>query len=534
MPDKKTLKSEFSAADNARLNILKRARICARLTHPDMLPELNVTADMKLKSSFQSLGSDGLSNVTSKITTSIFHPPWFRFKPSAKVIVAVNNGNLGRDVFDEFGKKLHDRELQIQSQFEKTKLNTKFRTTFEHTLGVGNSLTLSGGENGDYWYKNFRLDHFVQKRANDGTILWGITMEMKDPMELSDRDISEAGLGSREELEKKEGEDRNQELYTKWIRQSDGRWLIQQEMNEKIIRWSLEKVNPYFALGYIEMTGEDWSRGFVEGLLGDLLAFDTHMRSLLDWGVNASKITPVIDDAESGGMTPEDLGKVSGEVIYGMVRDGNVRGVAFLATKMQGEIRVVAEIAANLEDRLSKQFLLEIQGQRDAERVTATEIIRDARQLEGALGAIYSEVASEIQRPLLDRMMYQMERDRLLEPLPEGFDDAVDIEILTGLSALGRQKELEKLGSAVQMLSVFPEAMAELSTPRIAATVFQAHDLDIQKYSKTKEEKLAAAEAAEAQQLRLLAAEQAIKTGGAVIEEGAKQQAAAAAAQPAA
>ncbi len=532
MPARKTLKSQFADADAARINILERARICARLTHPDMLPQLNTTPDMTLESSFQSLGSDGLSNVTSKITTAIFHPPWFRFKPSAKVIVAANNGILSRDVFDAFGKRLHDRELQIQSQFEKTKLNTKFRTSFEHTLGVGNSLTLSGGEDGDYWYKNFRMDHYVQKRGGNGNILWGITKEMKDPMELSDEDISKAGLGSRQELEKKEGEQRNQELYTKWIRESDGKWLIQQEMNDKIIRWSIEPVNPYLALGYIEMAGEDWSRGFVEGLLGDLLSFDTHMRSLLDWGVNASKITPVIDDANSGGMVPKDLTRASGVVVEGRVIDGDVQGVAFLATKMQGEIRVVAEIAANLENRLSKQFLLEIQGQRDAERVTATEIIRDARQLEGALGAIYSEV-SEGQRQLLDRMMYQMERDGLLEPLPEGFEEAVDVEILTGLSALGRQKELEKLASAVQMLSVFPEAMAELSTPRIAATVFQAHDLNIQKYNKTEEEKLAAAEAAEAQQLRLAAGQQAIETAGAVVEEGAKQQAAAAAAQPA-
>ena len=391
-----------------------------------------------------------------------------------------------------------------------------------------------GGEDGDYWYKNFRFDHFVQKRGSGSKVLWGITMEMKDPMELSDEDISRAGLGSREELEKKEGENRNTELYTKWIRQSDGRWLIQQEMNDKIIRWSLEKVNPYLTLGYIEMTGEDYSRGFVEGLESDLLSYDTNIKSLLDWGVNASKITPVVDNAESGGMTATDLSKPSGEVIYGTVRDGNVKGVGFLATKMQGEIRVVAEIAATLEARLGKQFLLETEAQRDAERVTATEVMRVARQLEGALGAIYAEIASEIQRPLLDRMMYQMERDKLLEPLPEGFEEAVDVEILTGLSALGRQQELERLISVVQLLSALPEAMADLSPKRMAAVAFQAHSLDIDKYSKTEDEKLAGAEAAEAQQLRLAAGEQAIKTGGKVIEEGAKQQAAAAAAQPAA
>ncbi len=522
-----TITAQFKAADTARAGVMRRARNAARLTHATMLPEEGTTQDEELARSFQGLGADGLSNLVSKLLIAIFPPnmPWFRFKPSVSIRT---DPRITKEGMLKFEAYLYARELLILSQFDATKVRTKFRTTFEHTLGVGNSLTLLGGEFGDYWYKNFRLDNFVQKRGGDGEILWGITLEMKDPMELTDEDFERAKL-KRKDFQDKLDPERAVKLYTRWARESMGKkspWLIEQEINGQIIRTSEEPVNPYLALGYIELTGENWSRGFVEEKMGDLRSFDTSYKSILDWMAAASKLTLVLDPATAGEMTAKDLTLPSGRVINGAVVDGIVRGVAFLQTKMTADMSLVGTFADGIERRLGKQFLLETEAQRQAERVTATEVNRVARQLEGALGGIYSEIASEIQRPLLDRMTYQMERDGLMLPVPKGLEDAVDIEILTGLEAMGRQVELQKLASAFQMLSVSPEMLARISPERMMEAVFRGHNLDMAQYVKTEEEMQEERERQQQDAIQAVAAEQGIKTAGAVIEEGAKQQAA--------
>jgi len=528
MSDKKTLKSEFAAADAAREPFMKRARNAARLTHPTMLPEVSTTQADVLASSYQGIGQDGLSNIVNKVVLTIFpsNSPWFQFKPSARARLLPY---WTPKTLNDFVKELHDRQQLIESQFNSTKYRVKFRTAFEHTLGLGNSLTLCGGEDGDYWFQNFRLDHFVQKRSSGGDVLWGITKEMKDPMELSSEDISRAELPSREELERKEGKDRNQELYTKWIRQSDGKWLIQQEMNDKIIRWSIEPVNPYLPLGYIELSGEDWSRGFVEEKMPWLRTFDTHHRSLLDWGVAISKLILILDAMNAGGITAKDLAGPSGQILIGSVRDGIAQGVAFLTSKMSADISVLAKMTDNIGQLLGKQFLLHTEAQRHAERVTATEVMQVASQLEGALGPIYAEIASEIQPPLLKRMMYQMERDKLLTPLPKEIDEMIDIDVLTGLEALEQQRKLENGLAALQVLRSMPELLARLSPERALTFILQGFSLNETRLTRTEEELEAEVRARLGEQIQLAAGQQAAKTAGAVIEEGAKQQAATAA-----
>lgn len=526
MAETKTLKAQFAAADGERSSFLVRARECARLTHPSILPPINTTQANALPSSYQGLAGDGLSNVVSKLMFTVFQPPWYRFRASAKMR---SDPGITKADIEEFKTWLYARELLIQAQFETTKLNTKFRTSFEHTLAVGNSTTLCGGEDGDYWYQNFRLDNYIQKLSSGGKLLWGITREQKDPMELSDEDISRASLGSKEELERKEGAERNQELYTKWIQQSDDRWLIQQEMNDRIVRSSLEPVNPYLTLGYVQLSGEDWARGFVEEKLPWLRTFDTHHRSLLDWGTAISKLLLFLDPSLSGGVTPTDLKGPSGQIILGRVKDGIAQGVAFLTSKMSADVSVLRQMTFDIGSLLGKQFLLETEAQRQAERVTATEVMRVARQLEGALGAIYAEIASDIQRPLLDRMIYQMERDRRLPPIPERLKDAVDVEILTGLEALGRQVELEKVVGALQLISTMPAIMDRISPERLMKVIFRGYNIDMEQLAKTAEEMEEEEIARQAREFQAAAAQQAIETTGKVVE-----QEAAAAAQPAA
>ena len=77
-----------------------------------------------------------------------------------------------------------------------------------------------------------------------------------------------------------------------------------------------------------------------------------------------------------------------------------------------------------------------------------------AQELEAALGGVYSVQASEMQLPMVRRLMYQMEKSKKLRTMPKG---VVRPTIVAGLEALGRGHDLNKLdlfvGGANQALT---------------------------------------------------------------------------------
>ena len=94
--------------------------------------------------------------------------------------------------------------------------------------------------------------------------------------------------------------------------------------------------------------------------------------------------------------------------------------------------------------------------QRNNDRVTATEINYVSKELDDSLGGLYSLLSQELQLPLIHRLMYQMERKRALPTLPK---DSVRPKIVTGLEALGRSSDLQRLNTFVQQLQPFADQL---------------------------------------------------------------------------
>ena len=518
-----SLKSEFLTADAARANILEKQRECSVYTIATILPPEALSPQEEILRSYQSLGADGLSNLVSKLVIALFSPsvPWFRFKPSAKL---KNDTAVSPEDIEAFDDRLYARELLIQSQLDSTNYRVKMRTALESLVGIGNSLT----QMTDNWkFKNFRQDHWVQRRGTDGELLWLITLEKVDPVTLSDEMLTQAGLG-RAELEAKEGNDRLQELYTKCERRANSdHWFIHQELNEKQVgQESEEAVSPYIAVGYIEVPGEDYSRGFIEERLADLRSLNGLTKAMLDGAVAAALVYVVVDEAK--GLKPRDLGKPTGTILTGRVENGVVQGVGFVKSDKQADFNVAHLLAATIEKRLGKQMLLESTLQPTGERVTATQVMRIARELEGALGGVYAQIATELQLPLLLRTIYQMEAQNLLPAIPAALKDSIEIQILTGLEALGRQLDLEKLTAALQIVGQIPGAVDRIS-PDVIESIFQGLNLDTAKFLKTDEEMAAEREAAMEAQTRQVAREKLVETVGNIVENAATKEAAPAA-----
>jgi len=97
---------------------------------------------------------------------------------------------------------------------------------------------------------------------------------------------------------------------------------------------------------------------------------------------------------------------------------------------------------------------------RNAERVTAEEIRMLSQELETAIGGLYSLLSTELQLPMIKRLMRVMNKDKRLPKLE---DKLVNPVIITGVEALGRGNDLQKLdlflAGATQVVG--PQAIAE-------------------------------------------------------------------------
>ena len=104
-------------------------------------------------------------------------------------------------------------------------------------------------------------------------------------------------------------------------------------------------------------------------------------------------------------------------------------------------------------------FLLNSAVQRNAERVTAEEVRYMAQELETALGGVYSILSQEFQLPLVKLLLARLERTGKMPKMPK---DAVKPQIVTGIEALGRGQDLNKLSQFLQMLQPLgPQIIAQ-------------------------------------------------------------------------
>ena len=87
-------------------------------------------------------------------------------------------------------------------------------------------------------------------------------------------------------------------------------------------------------------------------------------------------------------------------------------------------------------------FLLNASVQRQAERVTATEVQLIANELNDALGGVYGILTTEFQLPYINSKLAMLREQKLLPNLPK---ELVKTKIIVGMEALGRATDRIKI-----------------------------------------------------------------------------------------
>lgn len=506
-----TLKGRYQNLVILRAPFLFRARQCAKLTIPTLVPPEGATGSTVYPTPFQSLGARGLNNLASKLLLTLLPPnsPFFRLTIDDFALEQITQKEGMRAEIEE---ALGSIERSVANEIETSAIRTAGFEGLKHLLAAGNVLLYLAPQGG---MRVFPLSRYVAKRDPMGNLLETITQEVISYMELPE-DVRQL-VGPKSDGNARDAED-ILEVYTQVLRSETG-WTVKQEINGQIIESSrgtypMNK-SPWMALRYFAVDNEDYGRGFVEEYLGDLLSLEGLTKAIVKGSAAAAKVLFLV--RPNGSTKKSTLTKAES----GAVEDGNADDVSVLQMDKFNDFRVALETINGITERLSFAFLLNTAIQRNGERVTAEEIRFMANELESGLGGAYATLSQEFQLPLVRRVIHNMERQKRLPVLPEGL---VKPAIITGVDAIGRGNDRTRLDRFLSALvPLGPEVIQTyLNIDDLIKRFGVSEGIDMKGLVRSKEEIDQSTQDAQMQQMMQQGIGPAINAAGGMMKEGMK------------
>ena len=442
------LSSMYNALLGERETYLQRARECAKLTIPMLAPPEGATGTTSYFTPFQSVGARGVNNLASKLLLTLLPPnsPFFRLTIDDFDIEELVGPDQRGPVEEGFAKI----ERAAMTEIESSAYRVPVFEALKHLIVTGNCLLYLPDSGG---MRVFHLDRYVVKRDPMGNLLYLITKESLSPKTLTPEAREVLGLPSPDELNP-ESSDKPYHLYT-YVCDKGKYWHIHQEVNRIPIPDSYGKFpkdkNPFIPLRFSRVDGESYGRGLVEEYLGDLRSLEALTAAIVEGSAAAAKVLFLV---RPNGTTRINVlaNSPSGAIVQGDAND-----VSTLQLDKYNDFRIALETITQIRDRLSFAFLLNSSVQRNAERVTAEEVRFMAQELESALGGVYSVLSQEFQVPLVNLLLQKMVKDKKIPKFPK---DKIKPQIVTGIEALGRGQDLNRLAQFLEYLAPLgPEAI---------------------------------------------------------------------------
>ena len=318
----------------------------------------------------------------------------------------------------------------------------------KHLIVGGNALLFVDPEGG---MKCYHLHNYVVRRDGRGEPMEIILKEYVSEFDIPERTLielrSKCGEEQGQQSESRGKEEEEHVLYTHLIRERE-RWTIRQEIKGITVDGS-EGTYPLDAMPWIPMrllsvSGSDYGRSYVEEYYGDIVSLDGLSKALLEGTAAAARVIFLLSPNSTTRETDIAEAPNLGIVI------GNKADIEALQVNKYADFRVARETCLGIEQRLEHAFILNSVIQRNAERVTAEEIRQMIEDLETALGGVYSLLAIEFQLPYITCRLKQFSKKGRIPQLPKSLVKPI---IITGVEALGRGNDLEKLNTMITIMT---------------------------------------------------------------------------------
>jgi hypothetical protein len=442
-------KERYEALTKNREQFLQRARHNAMLTIPSLMPLAGHDGKAHLIEPYQSLGAEGATSLSSRITLALIPAG----RPHLRLdIPPLQLMEMGGEVAPEIQQNLAKGEKLIQAAVEAANWRADTLAVMQQLVVVG-SVTEEMME--DDTIRVHRLDNFVWRRDYRGRMLECIIREFWDRNALPDGVAAAAGQNTS--LEAKDVDD--VEVYAVIrLMDSDKDGLFYEVHKETAEGAQVEPKKQfkmdelrYLFLRWSKTPGEDYGRAKIEEVIGDLRSLDSLSKQSLEQGaMGAKNFTMVRPGATANGLKNRLSRINNGDIVL-----GDPESVELKSFASQGGYQITSDQIEKLEARLARAFLLQSgAAQRNAERVTATEIERDIQELEATLGGVFSALSLEM---LEKRTALLIEDMKARGEFPDAAKEDLQTTILTGLEALSRERDVGRGVQAAQILGQFGE-----------------------------------------------------------------------------
>lgn len=527
---KKTLANEYDRMKQDRQVYLDKAKEAAIYTIPSL-----ITDDTQKKKNVktiatpnQSVGADGVNNLSAKVTITMLPPnqTFFKFAMDDMVIKEQGGENSSQYKTD-VNKGLSKIEKMLLDYQEQSNDRVCLGEALKHLYIAGNVFLVHDPKEGLRYYP---LSRFCVKRDYCGNVLKAITEETVGLYTLPEEVQEMVMMKILEKKAKDQSEDKKNideeelTLYTIFKRTAK-HWITYQEVEGIELPNSKGKypieVCPFMALRYTRIDGESYGRGLIEEYIGDISYLDVLSLAIKQASLAGSKLVMLVN--------PNGLTKIKhlSEAKNGGFALGRVEDVQALQANKYHDLNVAQAECDKTERRLNRIFVMKAAIQRDAERVTAEEIRTMVQDLEEALGNHYSIMCKEFQLAYTKITFFHLKKEKKNE-IPDLIRDKnIKLRVTTGLEALGRSSDLNKLITFLDIMGKIAPAIQQLGgkVEKIANDVASSLNLDIDGMFMSEEEKAEAAKQANEQQLMLKAAPNAVnKYGDMMIKQQEKEQ----------
>jgi len=442
----------------------RRAEKCAALSIPYLFPRGGSTASDDFPTPFQSNAAGGVNTMSSAISLSLFPPgvPFYRNEIDGllenelrAIQSAYEQAGRPERPLEDVKNHLAAREREVVKEIERKNYRVGVYDSVRSLLVVGNSLLEHLDEGG---LRVHPLRAYVVRRNPDASPAEIVIHEQKGAGQLTEeeKDAIKAVDWAFALLK----DDSKVDIYTH-VTYADGRYeVVQQVGSGRVLEdqsyGGIIEDCPFLPLRFIRTPHEHYGRSFVEEYFGDIASLDTSQQSVVEAGALAAKVLFMVDPAS--GISPKALSTAAN----GAFRSGRADQVSTLQVGKQADMSVTFQIWERLAAQVNRAFSTpEV---RNAERVTAAEIQFLQQQLERNLGGVFPLLALDLQMPMALQITKRLAKRGVIPEIPmAGKRRAVEPVIVTGIQALGRSTDAEKLlrVRAAATTAMGPEAAAQ-------------------------------------------------------------------------
>jgi len=414
--------NKFSAG---RMDHENTAKDISELTLPYIMMEDGASSSTQYKDKIaQAFCGRLINTLKSKMGMSLLPPSTssFRLEPDKDALDVITQGDP--DAKAVVYAELSSRTAQINKEIEAQQIRDTIFDLLTQLIVVGSVIMEKKDGKGIklHTLRNFTVD--LDSRGEPRALC--VVEKLKD---------LPAGLDFNEEKDE-------YLLYTLLERDPViENWILRQSIDDTPVGTELtykDETMPFQYVGWTWTDGDLYHRPYAEDYLPDMEQYNQLADLITKGSIVAAKVILFVD--EKGNRTRKaDVAKSKN----GAVINGRADDVTALQLQKNFDFQVPMERLSDIGKNLSSAFLMNESVTRDAERVTAQEIRYMAQELEmSSLSGVYSKLAKKVSKRIVEWVMAELKIKF----------KGIDVNVITGLDALGRSQEGQKLDAYVQRM----------------------------------------------------------------------------------